>query len=102
VEREAAAALLHDQVVKAPSGDRHLSRTVGKTGEPCFHEGELIADRRDDADGLDRAKLGIAGLEPGMSAAAQEKKDGHRHTKEDGDRYPSVSTGSAHGVPIES
>src|SRR6185437_8081457 len=48
--------LLHNQVVETPGADRSASRAVVETGEPGLCEGELIADRRNDADGLDRLK----------------------------------------------
>src|SRR5258708_4559397 len=64
--------LLDNQVVEPPGPDREaLTGAVVQAGRPRPCEVHLAADRRDDADGLDRLQFRLAGLAHGAGPGAK-------------------------------
>src|ERR1700704_3966755 len=87
--------LLDNQIIEAPGPDREaLTGAVVQAGQPRPCEAHLAADRRDDADGLDRLQFGLTGFKHRASADADGNKDNCRDAR--------ASTASVHGVPIGS
>src|ERR1700722_4814923 len=85
--------LLDDQVIEAPGPDREaLTGGVVQAGQPCPREAHLAADRRDDADGLDRLQFGLTSFKHRASADADGSKKDRREAY--------ASTAAAHGGPI--
>src|SRR6202022_4377096 len=67
--------LLDDLIIEAPGSDREALAVAAQPGQPSSCESHFVANRRDDADGLDRLQFGFAGRKHRASADVDSKNN---------------------------